>query len=490
MSEVDPSAPAPLRLPAILQNPKSTTLKQVEAYNAQQREKAQARREARLAEPKIEGRLNGKGKRVIRRLDNASFASNPHIALPLKSDYYPSVPLQVHPLQKPIFPSDAIPRKQSIPSTVRPERDVNSTDSVNGNFQLSLKGIRALLRKKRGRRVESLVQAVEGEMRKWLGGDWSLNLSSTEGAEGLRWKIIDGTLVDIPIEKNGETSGSNTNTNNRRRLPIQHQINGMLPFLPKENDQIPSILEISRSPAHLSWYIVDPFERLVVHLLARYYDLISWSESHQTISSETIRLTHIILPTIIKPRIISSSSNNLLTPETSELSSQSGPESIGSFTASETDSGSDTATERGDDDRDDDGSENGYSLEGEGNTTITSLPETLSNLRLTQESISLQRSISNTSSAYASSEGGNSDYSLLGDSLTLPPKPPAGGGEGEAMGEIDGWSDFGSDMGIGELPKVNTNINVMIRNRDVSSSTSIRKGWEDKPTFFEYLYGA
>ncbi|WWD03972.1 hypothetical protein V865_002032 [Kwoniella europaea PYCC6329] len=489
MSEVDPSAPAPLRLPAILQNPRNTTLKQVEAYNAQQREKAQAKREARLAEPKIEGRLNGKGKRVIRRLDNASFTSNPHIALPLKSDYYPSVPLQVHPLQKPIFPSDAIPRKQSIPSTVRPQRDVNSTDAVNGNFQLSLKGIRALLRKKRGRRVESLVQAVEGEMRKWLGGDWSLNLSSTEGAEGSRWKVIDGTLVDIPVEKNGETSGSNTN--NRRRLPIQHQLNGLLPSLPKENDQIPSILEISRSPAHLSWYIVDPFERLVVHLLARYYELISWSESHQTILNETIRLTHIILPTIIKPRIISSSSNNLLTPETSELSSQSGPESIGSFTASETDSGSDTATERGDDDRDD-GSEYGYSLEveEEGNTTVTSLPQTLSDLHINQDDISLHRSISNASSAYASSEGGNSDYSLLGDSLTLPPKPSIGGGEGEAMGEIDGWSDFGSDMGIGELPKVDTNINVMIRNRDVSSSMSIRKGWENKPTFFEYLYGA
>nr|XP_019043962.1 hypothetical protein I302_07239 [Kwoniella bestiolae CBS 10118]OCF22892.1 hypothetical protein I302_07239 [Kwoniella bestiolae CBS 10118] len=481
-----------LRLPAILQNPKNTTLKQVEAHNAQQRERIQARREAR-AEPKIEGRLNGKGKRVIRRLDNASFTSNPHIAPPSKSDYYPSVPLQPRLVDKPIFPSDAVPRKASIPSTIPPERGNNSADSVNGNFQLSLKGIRALLRKKRGRRVEGLVQGVEQEMRGWLGGDWdvtNLNGHSSDG-EGRRWKIIDETLVDIPIEKNGEGSGSGSSTNgngsgsNRRRLPAQHQITGSLPSLPEKQDgsQVSAILEISRSPAHLSWYVVDPFERLVVHLLARYYELVSWSESHQTISNESIRLTHIILPTIIKPRL-SSTSNNLLTPETSELSSQSGPESTGSFTASESDteseSGSDTATERGDDS----GPEIGYSLEEEGDTTLTSLPEGLSDLRLAQVGeveVPLQRSISNSSSAYASSEGGNSDYSLL-DSLTLPPRPPT---------ELDGWSDFGSGsesgLGLGDLPKIS------VRNRDVqlrSAGGLGRKGWEDKPSFFEYLYGA
>lgn len=58
-----------LRLPAILQNPQNASLRQVEAYNAQLREKAQARRVARQ-QPRDTGDHSGRGKRVVRRLDN------------------------------------------------------------------------------------------------------------------------------------------------------------------------------------------------------------------------------------------------------------------------------------------------------------------------------------------------------------------------------------------------------------------------------------
>lgn len=58
-----------LYLPAILQNPANRAARQVHAHNAQQREKAAARRE-RDTRSNAAPEYNGKGKRVIRRLDN------------------------------------------------------------------------------------------------------------------------------------------------------------------------------------------------------------------------------------------------------------------------------------------------------------------------------------------------------------------------------------------------------------------------------------
>lgn len=58
-----------LRIPAILQNPTNKSQRQVEAFNAQQREKAIARKEA----SKTAGQdplTSKRGKRVVRRMNN------------------------------------------------------------------------------------------------------------------------------------------------------------------------------------------------------------------------------------------------------------------------------------------------------------------------------------------------------------------------------------------------------------------------------------
>jgi hypothetical protein len=54
-----------------LQNPTNQSHRQVDAYNTQQREKAAARREARA--PVVDTGYAGKGKRVVRRMDNGRF---------------------------------------------------------------------------------------------------------------------------------------------------------------------------------------------------------------------------------------------------------------------------------------------------------------------------------------------------------------------------------------------------------------------------------
>ncbi|WVF67271.1 hypothetical protein IAT40_002020 [Kwoniella sp. CBS 6097] len=603
----DLSAPAPLRLPAILQNPTNSALRQVEAHNAQQRERATARREARSTTSNKEGGRNGMGKRVIRRLDNASFASNPHIVQPSRSDYAPPIPLQARSSSRPSasFPPGTVSRSAAIPSTVPPERDPRSSDSINGAFTLSLKGTRALLRKRGagagaggggGRRVEQFVGTVEKEIRGWLDGDYGLNGfghgngnrqvdgegADLDASESGPWRVIDNTLceypVPVPVPVDSSTSGPSSSsptatattrntsaqsgstnpphpTVNGRRMPLQHQITALLPPLPttttngsddnnngasataaKSTRQGPCVLEYSRSPAHLSWFIPESFERLVVHLISRYYELLSWSEAYTTTSNEVVRLTHIIVPSIAKPTLGNRRNNDgytLLTPETSELSGQSGPESVGgAFTSSESGSesgagsdgtagsGSDTATERGDGD-DDGGSVDGYEV---ADTTITASEPPLSlgvgvevvagfgELRISDPhqvtdtaGIALERTISNTSSAYASSEGSNfasdTDYtSGLGDSYVLPPRGSVSGAAGAAgvPPPSSGWSDFGGSD-FGEMPALPAVAPSSGSGFGFGYSRGLgtgalggfgKKGWESKPTFFEYLYGA
>ena len=71
----DPNGGLRLHIPAILLNPTNKTVKQVEAHNAQQREKVAAKKERGVARGDLPG--GGKGKRVIRRKDNGELLFHP-----------------------------------------------------------------------------------------------------------------------------------------------------------------------------------------------------------------------------------------------------------------------------------------------------------------------------------------------------------------------------------------------------------------------------
>jgi hypothetical protein len=188
-------------------------------------------------------------------------------------DYLPSVPLHSRPTQL-SFPPSALPRNSVIPSYTPQPHDPFSSSSINGAFSTSLKGTRAILRK-RGRRVETFVGVVESELRSWLGGEgWFQGEAASTG-----WKVLDTHLVEISSTPNVDSSSTSPRTS--RRIPQQHQTLS-LPPLPYDQStgvkQLPALLELSRSPAHRTWCVTEPFERLVVHLIVRYYELISWSE--------------------------------------------------------------------------------------------------------------------------------------------------------------------------------------------------------------------
>jgi hypothetical protein len=276
------------------------TQKQVEAHNAQQREKVDAKREReRVHKVDVGGKGDRRGKRVIRRVDNgelclllcrdiadgqAAFSSNPHIVRPSKADYYPSYPLN----PRPSLPMKTLPRSSAIPGVELPTRDPFSNDSVNGTFSTSLKGIRQALRKK-GRRTEVVVQKVEDEIRGWLGGKGVLEAeaaaaagSDDEGGSCGQWKVVDDTLLESTFESRGEGGGGEevgAHVAGSRRMPVRHRLQGDLPPLPTTDGTLPAILELSRSVGHLTWLAVEGFERLVIHLVCRYYELVSWSKS-------------------------------------------------------------------------------------------------------------------------------------------------------------------------------------------------------------------
>ncbi|WVO24687.1 uncharacterized protein IAS62_006057 [Cryptococcus decagattii] len=477
------AAPVPLHLPAILQNPTNRAARQVEAHNAQQREKAAARRE-RDSRSNWNPDYNGKGKRVIRRLDNAAFASNPHIVRPTMADYTPPVPLQSRPL-RPSFPAHTIPRSTPVPPALIPDRDPFSPDSRQGSFSTSLKGTRAMLRK-RGKRAEGLVTKADTEIRNWLGGEWGDLNAQKDG----QWRVIDQRLVDYAFDISRARSISSTTG---RRL-FTHRGLDALPDLPIENGQIPAILEISRSPAHLSWFLAESFDRLVVHLLSRYYELASCSQDVPTASGQILRVIHVVVPSIAQPNRHPIPGHSLATPETSEVSGQSSSESsyhslsegessgLSAFVPSDSDNDSDndndsdTVTEMGD------AEVVGYSIE-EGDTTVRPIPD-MSDLSLSENENELTRTFSAASSRYASSEGG-SDVGTLGDSLTI---PRISGHESEDS-MAGGWVDVDDESDFGDIPGFSRVKIDGMYNRINPGVRVWARGWESKPTFFEYLYG-
>jgi len=190
-------------------------------------------------------------------------------------------------------------------------------------------------------------------------------------------------------------------------------------------------------------------------------------------------LTHIIRPAIVKPH--PAPSGPLFTPENSDLSA---PSSSDYSSANNTDA--ETSTPAHSDADDSDGTEIGESIDDEPagysldpgpdgfedlSLRSPTLETAMGELQVTSLPLGLARTYSNSSSQYAESEGTAGSEFGMADSLgSLPPPPPGG------------WTFVEGPVKSG----ISTGPNA----RRPGMATGQRATWEDKPSFFEYLYGA
>ena len=108
-------------------------------------------------------------------------------------------------------------------------RKIHLPSSQAGRFSLSLKGVRKELRQ-RGQRANELVRDVEDTMKAWLDGTTT------------------ATAVDEQVPR------------------------------PVDRGEHPSITELSHNPLQLQWMTGDPFARYIIHCVARWHSVVSFSK--------------------------------------------------------------------------------------------------------------------------------------------------------------------------------------------------------------------
>jgi len=221
---------------------------------------------------KAYGRQDGhekEGKRWLRRRDNSRFVGNKHIVKPSMEDFelpY-SYPRTTFPNPLPSF----LPRHASVAPASIPIRDPGSANA--GRYSLSLKGVRRELRKG-GPNVEHIVLDIEHELVKWLTA---------------------GGVVLHPDSQGGRSPSSTLGQ-------------------PLGTSQF--IREIHRSPLELVWRVDNDFTRFLLHCIARFHNIVSYSKTISGGGSD-IRLTHLLRPNVTRPDFLAAKS--LDTPPTSDI---------------------------------------------------------------------------------------------------------------------------------------------------------------------------
>jgi hypothetical protein len=108
-------------------------------------------------------------------------------------------------------------------------RKIDLSSSQAGRFSLSLKGVRKELRQ-RGRRANELVRDVEDTMEAWLHGTTTAAAAAEQ--------------VPRPVDRG----------------------------------EYPTITELSHNPLQLKWKTEDPFARYIIHCVARWHSVVSFSK--------------------------------------------------------------------------------------------------------------------------------------------------------------------------------------------------------------------
>ncbi|KAG8907699.1 hypothetical protein FRC01_007597 [Tulasnella sp. 417] len=198
------------------------------------------------------------GKQWVRRRDNAQFTSNPHITAPTTEDL--STPLPPHrPWPQPL--PAYIPRRASAPDWIPPP-------SIHSAPRLTRKGVRKYIRNA-GPYAEQLVRDFEREIMEWLNCDVVVNPDNQQAAS--------------------------------RRIGSKGEV-----------------FELERSHAQLVWS-TDAFPRYILHCVARYHGLVSFSKD----TPDGQRQTHVLRP---RPQLNARGVASIDTPSATATDIDSGSE--------------------------------------------------------------------------------------------------------------------------------------------------------------------
>ncbi|KAG0659896.1 hypothetical protein C6P46_004836 [Rhodotorula mucilaginosa] len=259
-------------------------------------------------------------------------------------------------------PPKSFSRSTYISSTPAdaPSEAALAASAEAGHFAMSLRGLRRTLRMATGgprtRRgdggaTEQVLEIMERELSDWLGmsgripeGFYHDSTAAAAGASSLRQAVSRGKLLDsTPLDD--------------VFLPLVEQ----LPDLPTHHEEpqdrfLPTLTELARQPHTLVWLAPSPHHRFLLHCLARYYDLSSFSRPLSPLEPD-VRVTHVLRPQLVRPRAAGHHANTELhhgleTPPGTDWSTAGGTTTEGELTATDVDTPSatdddDTTTDDG-----------------------------------------------------------------------------------------------------------------------------------------------
>ncbi|KAG8872394.1 hypothetical protein FRB98_009648, partial [Tulasnella sp. 332] len=244
--------PIPMSFPTLLRGGTNLTFRDQRVEDSHLSQESERTRRAKI-------NVRREGKQWVRRRENTQFTSNPHVAAPTARDM--GLPIPGH---RPAFP-------QPLPSYLKRNMEAPHWQPPisKASGRPSLRGMRKMFRGN-GVHAEKLVQAFEAEILGWLHKPM-LN------QDNIGQQQHSGRLIG-PGGK---------------------------------------VREISQAHAELVWYIPeDAFARYILHSLAKFHCLVSFSK--ETPNGE--RFTHILRP---RAQTIQADTTSLDTPPFTDLDSAS-----------------------------------------------------------------------------------------------------------------------------------------------------------------------
>lgn len=182
----------------------------------------------------------------------AHFHGSTHIIPPRPSDYSP-VQLSSAPIFPSPPPSTFFPYKPSDDPTADPNAraaptfDDSITSADHGRFSLPMKGLKRNTRRivAEGGIGGEIVEAVDYELRAWL----------------------EGTEVWLSPETIAYNNAHNLNSGKRCICEVE-----------TDHGRMQAINQLAKQPHSLVWQSEDSFTRFLIHAIARYYRIVSFSK--------------------------------------------------------------------------------------------------------------------------------------------------------------------------------------------------------------------